>query len=93
MTTLILQNLYHNMMINASAAFYYLDLHAGSSSHWQEPPSYTENVDEFGEETTTIRRKFWMMEESKAYDAKNMDLTNVQFATRYSRHHKSIIVM
>jgi hypothetical protein len=37
----------NNMMImNVSAASYHPDIHAGSSSHSQEPPSQMINVDE-----------------------------------------------
>ncbi|MCI05592.1 hypothetical protein A2U01_0026645, partial [Trifolium medium] len=36
------------MMMNVSVASYHPDLQAGSSSHSEEPPSQTVNVDEFG---------------------------------------------
>jgi Na+/citrate or Na+/malate symporter len=45
------------MMMNAFAAFYHPDLHAGSSSHSQEPPSQTINVDVFGSRNNNNRKK------------------------------------
>jgi hypothetical protein len=80
----------NNMMMmvtmNASAASYHPDLHAGSSSHSQEPTSQTVNVDEFGSRNNNNRKKKGNEKniddkESKAYHAKNMDCTHVQFAT------------
>jgi hypothetical protein len=78
----------NNMMMtmNASAASYHRDLHAGSSSHSQEPTSQTVNVDEFGRRNNNNRKKKGNKKniddkESKAYHTENMDCTHVQFAT------------
>ncbi|WJX51093.1 hypothetical protein P8452_37320 [Trifolium repens] len=74
------------MTMNASAASYHRDLHAGSSSHSQEPTSQTVNVDEFGRRNNNNRKKKGNKKniddkESKAYHTENMDCTHVQFAT------------
>jgi hypothetical protein len=78
----------NNMMMtmNSSAASYHHDLHAGSSSYSQEPTSQTLNVDEFGSKNNNNRKKKGNEKniddkEPKAYHAKNMDCTQVQFAT------------
>jgi hypothetical protein len=74
------------MMMNAFVGSYHPDLHAGSSSHSKEPPSQTDNVDEFGSRNNNNRKKKGIKkniddEKSKVYHAKNMKCTHVQFAT------------
>jgi hypothetical protein len=79
------QNNMMMMMMKGSAASCHLDLHVGSSSYSQEPPSQTVNVDEFGSRNNNNRKKKGNKkniddEESKAHHAKNMNCTHVQLA-------------
>ncbi|PNX96347.1 hypothetical protein L195_g019552 [Trifolium pratense] len=67
--------------MNVYATSYHLDIHAGSSSHSQEPPSQTVNVDEFGGSYNNNRKKKNKKNiddgRTTAYHAKNIPICNM----------------
>ncbi|CAJ2679720.1 unnamed protein product [Trifolium pratense] len=70
--------------MNVYATSYHLDIHAGSSSHSQEPPSQTVNVDEFGGSYNNNRKKKNKKNiddgRTTAYHAKNIPICNMHLS-------------